>query len=103
MERVWLTATKLGLSMQAWYPIFGYANNFDELSEIVGPSNASALYPKGRAAMDALGFVEGKKQYVMTFRIHKGPPPTAISARRSPTMMMREKEETSSWDAVAAS
>lgn len=101
MERVWLTATMLGLNVQPWTPVFGYANNFDELSEMIGPSKASVLYPKGRAALDVLGFTEGANQFVMTFRVHKGPPPTAISGRRSPIMMRRGEGQTSIIEDVA--
>jgi len=93
MQRVWLTATKMGLGMQPWTPLFSYTNTFDQLSNMIGQSKAEILFPKARAAFDVLGFKEGSNnQFVIAFRTHKGPVPTAISSRISPIMMNTRDE-----------
>jgi len=84
LEQVWLTATMLGLRMHPWTPLFGYTQSRSELSQLIGPSRCSELYPKGQAALDVLGLKDHK--YVFSFRVHQGSPHTAISERHKPVM-----------------
>ena len=84
LEQVWLTATMLGLGMHPWTPLFGYTHSMPELSQLIGPSRSAELYPKGQSALDVLGLKDD--MFVLSFRVHQGPAPTAISARHPPAM-----------------
>ena len=81
LERMWLTATQLGWSLQPWTPVFSYAASQNELAQVLGEARAQLMYPKGRAALAALGLREGVDHFIMALRIHAGPPPSAISER----------------------
>lgn len=101
MERMWLKATSLGLSLQPWSPIFGYAKSQETLSSVVGAHKAELLYPSARAALDAIGMQEGLDHFVLSLRIHSGPPASVISQRRQFLMQDKNASDSESEEAAA--
>ncbi len=81
MQRLWLTATRLGLWLQPMVPVFGYAHTEDELVERVGEERGPDLFRLSRLAFEQIG-VDGDESFVLSARVHRGLPPTAVSGRR---------------------
>ncbi|MEM8924335.1 MAG: Rv1355c family protein [Actinomycetota bacterium] len=84
LQRLWLTATRLGLWLHPMSPVFGYAQTPEELADVVGSHRASRLYRLSRMAYRQLG-IGDDESFVLSARIHAGLPPTAVSQRRPTT------------------
>ena len=84
LQRLWLTATRLGLWLHPMSPVFGYAQTPDELASEVGEERAARLYRLSRMAYRQLG-INDDESFVLSARIHAGLPPTAVSRRRPTT------------------
>ena len=83
VQRMWLAATRLGMSLQPWNSLVGMAPSMTALTGVVGVSNAEMLHALGREALDAIGLKEETNdRFVLCFRVHSGPPPSSISDRR---------------------
>jgi hypothetical protein len=82
LQRMWLTAARLGLGLHPMSPLFGYAHTEEELAEMVRPDRAEALLQRGRQAFRDIG-IEPGESFVLACRVLVAPPsPSAISQRR---------------------
>jgi hypothetical protein len=80
LQRMWLEATRLELGLQPVSPIFGYAHDVTELTELLGQQRGVHLAELQTRFRDRFGF-DDDDMFVLALRAHFGPAPSALSDR----------------------
>lgn len=80
VQRMWLEATRLELGLQPVSPIFGYAHEVTELTELLGQQRGAHLAELHAAFRNRFGFGDDES-FVLALRAHFGPAPSALSDR----------------------
>ena len=80
LQRMWLEATRLDVGLQPASPVFGYAHEVSELTDVVGEQRGTRLAELHTEVRDRLGFGEDES-FILALRAHFGPGPSAISDR----------------------
>ena len=80
LQRMWLEATRLGLGLQPVSPVFGYANDVADLTDLLGEDRGTNLFELQARFRNRFGFADDES-FVLALRVHFGPSPSALSDR----------------------
>jgi molybdopterin/thiamine biosynthesis adenylyltransferase/nitroreductase len=84
LQRLWLTATSLGIAVQPVAPAWVYARNEPDLGGIFAPEFVPPIQRWDEEMADLLEL--GSRSLVLVLRLGYAPPPTARSGRRPPPL-----------------
>jgi len=84
LQRVWLTATSLGIAVQPVAPVWVYARNEPDLGGIFAAEFVPSIKQWDDEMADLLEL--GSRSLVLVLRLGYAPPPTARSGRRPPPL-----------------